>query len=54
MTLYILEVYLKFLWWCASKTEKTKVSKLHSIRVSHILEREIQYKTICQVDLDMF
>ena len=36
MTLHILEVHLNFLWWCASKTEKTKVSKLHSIRVSHI------------------
>ena len=36
MTLCILEVHLNFLWWCASKTEKTKVSKLHSIRVSHI------------------
>ena len=36
MTLYILEVHLNFLWWCASKTKKTKVSKLRSIRVSHI------------------
>lgn len=29
-------MHLNFLWWCASKTEKTKVSKLRSIRVSHI------------------
>ena len=54
MTLYILEVHLNFLWWCASKPRKQRFQNYVPFESVIFLGREIQYETICPVDLDMF